>query len=102
MSGNNMAASRGDNKRRRGKPRARLGRFRVARFEIGEVEDARLVPAGGDKAQQIGGSDRRGAVVGERVIVGKRSVKTPGQAAARSGSAGFQCQGSKPAIWRAG
>ena len=32
----------------------------------------------------------------------KRSVKTPGQAAARSRSAGFQCQGSKSAIWRAG
>ena len=31
-----------------------------------------------------------------------RSVKTPGHAAARSGSAGFQCQGSKSAIWRAG
>ena len=33
---------------------------------------------------------------------GKRSVKTPGQAAARSTAAGFQCQGSRSAIWRAG
>jgi hypothetical protein len=33
---------------------------------------------------------------------GKRSVNTPGQAAARSGSTGFQCQGSRSAIWRAG
>ena len=36
------------------------------------------------------------------MVFSKRSVKTPGQAAARSGSAGFQCQGSKSAIWRAG
>jgi hypothetical protein len=32
----------------------------------------------------------------------KRSVKTPGQAAARCGSAGFQCQGNRSEIWRAG
>jgi site-specific recombinase XerD len=32
----------------------------------------------------------------------KRSVNTPGQAAARSSAAGFQCQGSRSAIWRAG
>jgi heparanase len=32
----------------------------------------------------------------------KRSVNTPGQAATRSSSAGFQCQGSRSAIWRAG
>ena len=35
-------------------------------------------------------------------VLRNRSVKTPGHAAARSGSAGFQCQGSKSAIWRAG
>ena len=34
--------------------------------------------------------------------VRNRSVKTPGHAAARSGSAGFQCQGSKSAVWQAG
>jgi Transposase domain (DUF772) len=37
-----------------------------------------------------------------RWFVGKRSVNTPGQAATRSSSAGFQCQGSRSAIWRAG
>jgi hypothetical protein len=37
-----------------------------------------------------------------KAIVGKRSVNTPGQAATRSSSAGFQCQGSRSAIWRAG
>jgi hypothetical protein len=42
----------------------------------------------------------QGMIEGE--LEGNRSVKTPGHAAARSGSAGFQCQGCKSAIWRAG
>jgi tetratricopeptide repeat protein len=46
--------------------------------------------------------DAAGALPLYRRVLGKRSVSTPGQAAARSNSAGFQCQGSKSAIWRAG
>jgi hypothetical protein len=43
-----------------------------------------------------------GARRARRPLRRKRSVKTPGQAAARSVSAGFQCQGSSSAICRAG
>ena len=49
--------------------------------------------------------EREGFCVLQRYIAAayrNRSVKTPCQAAARSGSAGFQCQGSKSAIWRFG
>ena len=48
------------------------------------------------------GMDCLALQVQEGLKRGKRSVKTPGQAAARSSSSGFQCQGNKSAIWRAG
>ena len=47
---------------------------------------------------QLSGTPRR---LG-RDAAGKRSVKAPGQAAARFRSAGFQFQGSSSAICRAG
>ena len=71
----NMAARRGEDKRPQGDARlpaaaapARSAGAGVA-FDVGEIDDPRLVPAGGDKAQQIRGRHRRGAVVDERMIV---------------------------------
>ena len=38
-------------------------------FEVGEVDDARYVPARGNEAHQIGGGDRGGAIICQRVVV---------------------------------
>src|SRR5712691_11540885 len=56
----NMAAGRRDGKRRR--------RVSSWRNPI-EIDDARLVPAPGEEAQQIGRRDRRGAIVFQRMVV---------------------------------
>ena len=65
-----MATARGEDKR----PRRELGRpgiFAVdrARCLISQIDDARLVPASRDKAQQIVGRYRGRAVVCERMVV---------------------------------
>src|SRR5438445_13415950 len=38
-------------------------------LETGEIDDARRMPAGGDKAQEVGGRHRGRAIVDQRVVV---------------------------------
>src|SRR5438445_12935259 len=53
-------------------------RWRRLAFEIGELDDARGVPAGGDKAQQIGGRHRGRAIVDQRVVVERVVIEPRG------------------------
>ena len=65
-----MAAAAGDDKRRGGQATG----FSAGTIED-QVEDHRAVAAIGDKAQEILGCDRRRAVVFERVIVERITLK---------------------------
>src|SRR5438874_1775529 len=81
----NMAACRRDDKRR-GRVCGRSRRRHSKALRSVEIDDARRVPAGCDKAQQIGGRDRRRTVVFERVIIERimierRAVEHHGDAA---------------------
>src|SRR5271166_3270493 len=68
-----MMARPGDGKRSGGEDRERTARSARGgcwlAFETGEVDDARLVPARGNEAQYIGGGDRGGAIICQRVVV---------------------------------
>src|SRR5438067_4226550 len=72
----NMAAWRRDDKRR-GRLRRRHSNARRLAHRCVEIEDAPRVPAGRDEAHQIGGRDRRRAVVFERVVIERVVIEHP-------------------------